>query len=83
MLHRQLTVCTLHVPPIHDFLAGLNKYFLVTSKEFIELSYLNLNIIQSTYKISIYETYHIQDTILSQWFTDSYERVNSDPNPFK
>ena len=55
----------------------------MTSKEGPELSYLNLCIIQSPHGISIYQTKHIKDTILVQWFPDATECVNSDTTPFK
>ena len=66
-----------------DFLAGINKYFPVTSKEVPQLSYLNICIIQSPCGISIYQTSHIDYTILAQWFPDASEKVNSDTTPFK
>ena len=61
----------------------LSKYFPVTSKEYIELSYLNLRIIKYPCGISIDETSHIQYIILAQWFPDSYEKFNYDTTPFK
>ena len=66
-----------------DFLAGINKYFPVISKELFELYYPNLCIIQYTYNISIYHTYHIQYTILVQWFPYAFEKVTYDTTPFK
>ena len=63
------------------FFAGLNKYFVVTSNECSKLSYINLRIIKYPYRISIDQTYHIQNTILAQWFPDASEKVNSDPTP--
>ena len=65
------------------FLADINKYFSVTSKEVSELSYLNLHTIQSPYGISIDKTYQIKDTSLVQWFPDTTEHVNYAPTPFK
>ena len=56
---------------------------MTESKEGPQLSYLNLHIILSPYGVSIYQTAHIQDTILAQLFPDASEKVNSSPNPFK
>ena len=55
----------------------------MTSKEGPKLSYLNTRIIQYPYGISIYQTSHIQDTILAQWFPDASGKFNSYPTPFK
>ena len=55
----------------------------MSSKEVLELSHLNRCIIQYPYKINIYHIYHIQDTILVQWFPYAYEKVISDPTHFK
>ena len=55
----------------------------MTSKEVTQVYYLNLCIIQYPYVISIYQTSHIHDTILAQWFPDAYENINSSPTPFK
>ena len=55
----------------------------MNSKEGPQLSYLNTRIIQYPYGISIYQTSHIQDTILAQWFPDASEKVNYSPTTFK
>ena len=65
-----------------DFLAGIKNEFPVTSTESPELSYLNLQIIQSWYGIIIYQTYHIQDNISAQCFPYASEKFNSSPTPF-
>ena len=65
------------------FLSGINNYFPVDYKEYPELSYMNLRIIQSPCGISIYQAAEIKDIILSQWFPDVTERFNSSPTPFK
>ena len=52
-------------------------------KEGPKLSYLNIRIIKSPYRIIIDQTYHIQDNILEQWFPYDSEKVNSIPNPIK
>ena len=64
------------------FLSGINNYFPVDYKEYPELSYMNLRIIQSPCGISIYQAAEIKDIILSQWFPDVTEQVNSSPISF-
>ena len=55
----------------------------MSSKEVPELSYLNLCIIRYPYNIIVDHTYHIQGTILVQWFTYFFEKDISYPTPFK
>ena len=55
----------------------------MTSKEGIELSYLNIRIIKYPYGLSIDQTSQIQDTILLQWFPYASDKVKSAPTPFK
>ena len=55
----------------------------MTSKEGPKLSYIHLRLFQYPYDIAIYQTSHIQYTILAQWFPDASEKVNSVTNPFK
>ena len=62
---------------------GLNRYFPATSKEFRQLSYLNLRIILSPYGIIIDHTSHIEDTVIAQWFPEASDKFNSDSITFK
>ena len=55
----------------------------MTSKEVLELYYIHLCIIQTPHGIIIYQTDHINDTILSQCFPDAIEKINSDTTPLK
>ena len=47
------------------------------------MSCLNLNIIHSPHDITIYQTDHIKNNIISLCLPDISEHVNSSPTPFK
>ena len=64
-------------------LLGSKNSSPVASKEVLELYYLHLCIIQTPHGIIIYQTDHINDTILSQCFPDAIEKIKSDTTPLK
>ena len=54
----------------------------MTSKEVTELLNLNFLIIQYPHGISIYQTSHINNRIIQQWFPEATELFNSSPTTF-